>query len=115
MINKKLLSFDRKALRYVGLNVLFQWLGMLCNVVLVMTVSRLIGGVFAGSLTGNALWQGLLLCLLTVPVRYGLTLCASDMSDRASKDVKRTCAAASMQSSPGWGPVTARRWPPVKP
>ena len=29
MINKKLLSFDRKALRYVGLNVLFQWLGML--------------------------------------------------------------------------------------
>ena len=27
---------------YVGLNVLFQWLGMLCNVVLVMTVSRLI-------------------------------------------------------------------------
>ena len=90
MINKKLLSFDRKALHYVGLNVLFQWLGMLCNVVLVMTVSRLIGGVFAGSLTGNALWQGMLLCLLTVPVRYGLTLCASDMSDRASKDVKRT-------------------------
>ena len=90
MIKNKLLSFDRKALRYVGLNVLFQWLGMLCNVVLVMTVSRLIGGVFAGSLTGNALWQGMLLCLLTVPVRYGLTLCASDMSDRASKDVKRT-------------------------
>ena len=90
MINKKLLSFDRKALHYVGLNVLFQWLGMLCNVVLVMTVSRLIGGVFAGRLTGNALWQGMLLCLLTVPVRYGLTLCASDMSDRASKDVKRT-------------------------
>ena len=90
MINKKLLSFDRKALHYVGLNVLFQWLGMLCNVVLVMTVSRLIGGVFAGSLTGNALWQGMLFCLLTVPVRYGLTLCASDMSDRASKDVKRT-------------------------
>jgi len=61
VINKKLLSFDRKALRYVGLNVLFQWLGMLCNVVLVMTVSRLIGGVFAGSLTGNALWQGIVL------------------------------------------------------
>ena len=59
MINKKLLSFDRGALRYVGLNVLFQWLGMLCNVVLVMTVSRLIGGVFAGTLTSTALWQGM--------------------------------------------------------
>ena len=90
MINKKLLSFDRSALRYVGLNVLLQWLGMLCNVVLVMTVVRLLGSVFDGTLTGTALWQGMLLCLVTVPVRYGLTLAASGMSDRASKDVKRT-------------------------
>ena len=90
MINKKLLSFDRSALRYVGLNVLLQWLGMLCNVVLVMTVARLLGSVFDGTLTGTALSQGMLLCLVTVPMRYGLTLAASGMSDRASKDVKRT-------------------------
>ena len=38
MINKKLLSFDRKALHYVGLNVLLKWLEMLCNVMMVMTV-----------------------------------------------------------------------------
>lgn len=38
MINKKLLSFDRGALRYVELNVLFQWLGMLCNVIFVLAV-----------------------------------------------------------------------------
>ena len=90
MINKKLLSFDRKALRYVGLNVLFQWLGMLCNVVFVTIVAHLIGDVFAGTLTTAAFEQGLLICIITVPVRYGLTLCASGMSDRASKDVKRT-------------------------
>ncbi len=63
MISKKLLSFDRKALRYVGLNVLFQWLGMLCNVIFVRAIARLIGGVFAGSLPGKALWQKILLCL----------------------------------------------------
>ena len=90
MINKKLLSFDRGALRYVGLNVLFQWLGMLCNVVLVTIVAHLIGDVFAGTLTTAAFEKGLLICIITVPVRYGLTLCASSMSDRASKDVKRT-------------------------
>ena len=90
MINKKLLSFDRGALRYVGLNVLFQWLGMLCNVVFVTIVAHLIGDVFAGTLTTAAFEQGLLICIITVPVRYGLTLCASSMSDRASKDVKRT-------------------------
>ena len=90
MINKKLLSFDRGALRYVGLNVLFQWLGMLCNVVFVTAVARLIGAAFAGSLTSALLWQQLVLCLCTVPLRFGFTMLASGMSDKASKDVKRT-------------------------
>ena len=90
MINKKLLSFDRGALRYVGLNVLFQWLGMLCNVVFVTAVARLVGAAFAGSLTSALLWQQLVLCLVTVPLRFGFTMLASGMSDKASKDVKRT-------------------------
>ncbi len=90
MINKKLLSFDRGALRYVGLNVLFQWLGMLCNVVFVTVIAGLLGSVFDGTLTQSSLVQGMLLCIATVPVRYGLTICASSMSDKASKDVKRT-------------------------
>ena len=90
MINKKLLSFDQGALRYVGLNVLFQWLGMLCNVVFVTAVARLAGLAFDGSLTTALLWQNLLLCLCTVPLRFGFTMLASGMSDKASKDVKRT-------------------------
>ncbi len=90
MINKKLLSFDRSALRYVGLNVLFQWLGMLCNVVFVTVIAGLLGSVFDGTLTQSSLVQGMLLCVAIVPVRYGLTICASSMSDKASKDVKRT-------------------------
>ena len=90
MINKKLLSFDRGALRYVGLNVLFQWLGMLCNVVFVTAVARLMGAAFAGMLTTGVLWQNLLLCLGTVPFRFVFTLLASGMSDQASKNVKRT-------------------------
>ena len=43
MINKKLLSFDRGALRFVGANVAFQWLGMLCNVIFVRAIARLVG------------------------------------------------------------------------
>ena len=43
MINKKLLSFDRGALRYVGANVAFQWLGMLCNVIFVRAIAQLVG------------------------------------------------------------------------
>ena len=90
MINKKLLSFDRGALRYVGANVAFQWLGMLCNVVFVRAIAQLVGAAFAGSLTTAMLWQNLVLCLCTVPLRFGFTMLASGMSDKASKDVKRT-------------------------
>ena len=90
MINKKLLSFDRGALRYVGANVAFQWLGMLCNVVFVRAIAQLVGAAFAGSLTSALLWQNLVLCLCTVPLRFGFTMLASSMSDKASKDVKRT-------------------------
>ena len=90
MINKKLLSFDRGALRFVGANVMFQWLGMLCNVIFVQGIARLVGAAFAGSLTSAMLWQNFVLCLCTVPLRFGFTMAASGMSDRASKDVKRT-------------------------
>ena len=90
MINKKLLSFDRGALRVVGANVAFQWLGMLCNVIFVRAIARLVGAAFAGMLTTGVLWQNLLLCLGTVPFRFVFTLLASGMSDQASKNVKRT-------------------------
>ena len=90
VINKKLLSFDRGALRYVGANVAFQWLGMLCNVIFVRAIARLLGAVFAGTLTGAALRQDLVLCLGTVPLRFAFTMLASSMSDQASKDVKCT-------------------------
>ena len=90
MINKKLLSFDRGTLRYVGLNVLFQWLGMLCNVVFVTAIAALVGAAFAGSLTSALLWRQLALSLAIVPLRFGFTMLASGMSDKASKDVKRT-------------------------
>lgn len=55
MINKKLLSFDRGALRFVGANVTFQWLGMLCNVIFVRAIARLVGAAFAGMLTTGVL------------------------------------------------------------
>ena len=90
MINKKLLSFDRGALRFVGANVAFQWLGMLCNIIFVRAIARLVGAVFAGGLTSAMLWQNLALCLFTIPLRYAFTMMASSMSDCASKDVKRT-------------------------
>ena len=90
MINKKLIAFDRGAMRFVGANVAFQWLGMLCNIIFVRAIAQLVGAVFAGGLTHEMLRQDFVLCLFTIPLRYVFTLLASSMSDCASKDVKRT-------------------------
>ena len=90
MINKKLIAFDRGAIRFVGANVAFQWLGMLCNIIFVRVIAQLVGAVFAGGLTHEMLRQDFVLCLFTIPLRYVFTLLASSMSDCASKDVKRT-------------------------
>ena len=90
MINKKLIAFDRGAMRFVGANVAFQWLGMLCNIIFVRAIAQLVGAVFAGGLTHEILRQDFVLCLFTIPLRYVFTLLASSMSDCASEDVKRT-------------------------
>ena len=63
---------------------------MLCNVVFVTAIAALVGAAFAGSLTSALLWRQLALSLATVPLRFGFTMLASGMSDKASKDVKRT-------------------------
>ena len=84
MINKKLLSFDRGALRYVGANVAFQWLGMLCNVIFVRAIAQLVGAAFAGSLTSAQLWQNLVLCLATVPMRFDAAYYAAQYPDVAA-------------------------------
>jgi ABC-type transport system involved in cytochrome bd biosynthesis fused ATPase/permease subunit len=90
VINKKLIAFDRGAMRFVGANVAFQWLGMLCNIIFVRVIAQLVGAVFAGGLTHEMLRQDFVICLFTIPLRYVFTLLASSMSDCASKDVKRT-------------------------
>ena len=62
MINKKLLSFDRGALRYVGANVAFQWLGMLCNVIFVRAVLGVSLNLYQSGKMGV---EGVLVCTLS--------------------------------------------------
>ena len=66
MINKKLIAFDRGAMRFVGANVAFQWLGMLCNIIFVRAVAQLVGAVFAGELTHE-------MCSVCSPSRCGMS------------------------------------------
>lgn len=68
MINKKLLSFDRGALRYVGANVAFQWLGMLCNVIFVRAVLGVSLNLYQNGKMGV---ESVLVCTLSALSSFG--------------------------------------------
>ena len=93
MINKKLLSFDPAAMRYVWRCVLCQWLGLLCNVAFVWALAGIVGGALGAGLAAGAWPAAFAVCMISIPLRIVCTTRASAMSDKASAGVKRTLRA----------------------
>lgn len=88
MINKRLLSLNRDAMKYVGWHVFFNWLALLCNVVFIVCL-----GYTLGFLLNDQPLQGLLqitipLSLIAILVRYIAVTKAASMSHQASHQVK---------------------------
>ena len=93
MINKKLLSFDPAAMRYVWRCVLCQWLSLLCNVAFVWALAGIVGGALGAGLAAGAWPAAFAVCMISIPLRIVCTTRASAMSDKASAGVKRTLRA----------------------
>ncbi|WP_291223992.1 ABC transporter ATP-binding protein/permease [Gemmiger sp.] len=93
MINKKLLSFDPAAMRYVWRCVLCQWLSLLCNVAFVWALAGIVGGALGARLAAGAWPAAFAVCMISIPLRIVCTTRASAMSDKASAGVKRTLRA----------------------
>ena len=93
MINKKLLSFDPAAMRYVWRCVLCQWLSLLCNVAVVWALAGIVGGALGAGLAAGAWPAAFAVCMISIPLRIVCTTRASAMSDKASAGVKRTLRA----------------------
>ena len=87
MIHKRLMHIMGKSKKYVWSQVFFQWLSLLCNIVLMSGISLFLGQLSAGSTSGlwkNALW----ILLPALAIRYVCTVLASRVSHYAAKQVK---------------------------
>ena len=87
MINKRLMHIMGKSKKYVWSQVFFQWLSLLCNIVLMSGISLFLSQLSAGSTPGlwkNALW----ILLPALAIRYVCTVLASRVSHYAAKQVK---------------------------
>ena len=88
MMNKRLIRAAGNAKRHVGMTVLFQWLGLCANVVLVLCVTRFFVMAHDGALTGDIGYILAGVMLLCVGARLLASLAASKMSFRAGEKVK---------------------------
>ncbi len=87
MINKRLMHIMGKSKKYMWSQVFFQWISLLCNIVLMSGISLFLSQLSAGSTSGlwkNALW----ILLPALAIRYVCTVLASRVSHYAAKQVK---------------------------
>ena len=68
MINKRLISICDESKKYMGLTILCSWIGIICNIIIVLLIGQLINVMVAGqtlNLTSGSLWTAMSDYMLT--------------------------------------------------
>lgn len=62
MINKRLINLCDESKKYMGLTILCSWIGIVCNIIIILLIGQLINQMVAGqilNLTTGSLWQAM--------------------------------------------------------
>ena len=90
MIKTRLIKLLAEARKYIIFQVLWQWLGLLCQILIIYSISSLIGFVLAGLISRNMILNYILLAAAGIVLRFLCDRRSAMASYRASADVKRT-------------------------
>lgn len=89
MIKMRLVKLLDHAKKYIGFQVLWQWLSLLCQVLMIYSMAHLIEEAFYRNLNNGMVLRGGLVLVIAVVARFGCDRMASYASYKASVDVKR--------------------------
>ncbi len=89
MIDKRLLRMIGSDKKFIYGNVLFQWLSLIANIIMMYFIANLIGDVYAGTAGTSDVVTTLIVAVLAIAIRYICTRGSSDMSYQSSKAVKK--------------------------
>lgn len=89
MIKTRLIKLLAHAKKYLVYQVVWQWLSLLCQMVMIYTAAKLIEAAFEGTITTNALLRSGVAIAVAILVRFFCDKRASYASYQASVDVKR--------------------------
>ena len=88
MINKRLINSMGDSKKYIGFNILFQWIKLVCNVVIMFLLADILGHAFQKSLNFSTVKLQFIIIVLLIVLRAICTVIASKMSFLASTKVK---------------------------
>ncbi len=90
MINKRLIGTVGESKQYIAGNVIIQWVSLLANITMMVSISGFLAGLFEGTAGMRELSVTLVAALAAVMVRFVCSIGSSKMSYLSSKAVKRT-------------------------
>lgn len=89
MINKRLMKEVPESKRYIGRQVLCQWIMLLCNIVMVLTWSQFFNQLYQGTTEKNSLWKVTMIAVVCIAIRFYFSKKAVKMGFLAGKEVKQ--------------------------
>ncbi|MBQ7920594.1 MAG: ABC transporter ATP-binding protein/permease [Lachnospiraceae bacterium] len=90
MINKRLIGIVSESKKFVAANVIFQWCSLIANIVMMATITNLLGKLYTGNCGSRELLIAAGITAGAVIVRFFCTVMASRMGYLSSKAVKKT-------------------------
>ena len=90
MINKRLIGIVSESKKFVAANVIFQWCSLIANIVMMATITNLLGKLYTGNCGSRELLIAAGSTAGAVIVRFFCTVMASRMGYLSSKAVKKT-------------------------
>lgn len=90
MINKRLIETVSESKKYIAWNVALQWVSLLANILMMTTITKLLGSMFRRTVGTQELLVVALSVVISVVIRFFCTVAASRMSYLSSKAVKKT-------------------------
>lgn len=89
MINKRLLSTVSESKKYIAGNVIAQWIGLVCNIVIMFCITGLLGNIIDNkAIDKNSLIFTFGFAILALAIRFACALVSTKMSYYSSKWVK---------------------------
>lgn len=89
MIKKRLIGLLKESKKYIVQNVLWQWLGLLAQIVAILAIGQLLNTAIFSSITGRQFFLTGMICVSVILLRMISDKKAAEASFLASSDVKR--------------------------